>query len=59
MVTVMEMAKRVSERISARRVVEADFPNMAGNCILDCIHGVLYGVDCTYNKYAAASRVRI
>lgn len=32
------------------RVVEADFPNMAGNCILDCIHGVLYGVDCADNK---------
>lgn len=51
--------RRLSERISARSVVEADFPNMSGNCILDCIHGVLYVVDCAYNKYAAAFRVRI
>lgn len=61
MVTVMDfkIAKRLSKSISARRAVEADFPNIAGNCILNCIRGVLYGVDCAQNKYAAAFRARI
>ena len=54
-----KIAKQLSERLSARRVVEADFPNMGENCMVDCIHRILYGVGCAYNKNATASRMSV